>query len=131
MKLAITYENGQVFQHFGQTECFKIYTVENNRITDAVIVGTNGSGHGALTGFLTEYAVDTLICGGIGSGAKQMLDAVGIEYYSGVSGNTDRAAEALLFGKLSYNAQATCDHHEGHASGGCAEHSCGEHHHGV
>lgn len=128
MKLAITYENGQVFQHFGHTEQFKIYTVENGRIADASIVSTNGNGHGALADFLTDHAVDTLICGGIGSGAKQMLQAAGIEYYGGVSGNADRAAEALLAGKLAYNPLIQCNHHEEHAGESCAEHHCADHH---
>ena len=27
MRIAVTYENGQIFQHFGHTEAFKIYDV--------------------------------------------------------------------------------------------------------
>ena len=52
MKIAVTYENGQVFQHFGHTEQFKVYNVENGAVTASAVEPTNGSGHGALAGFL-------------------------------------------------------------------------------
>lgn len=128
MKIAVTYENGQVFQHFGHTEQFKLYTVENGTITAVEVVDTNGSGHGALAGFLLEHNVDTLICGGIGGGAQNALAQAGIQLYGGVSGNADEAVNALLTGTLGYNPNVHCSHHdhegEGHA---CGEHSCGEH----
>ena len=54
MRIAVTYEDGQVFQHFGHTEQFKIYDVEDGKIVNAVVVPTNGSGHGALAGFSDE-----------------------------------------------------------------------------
>ena len=129
MKIAVTYENGEVFQHFGHSEQFKIYTVEEGKVTGAEVVDTNGSGHGALAGFLQDRQVDTLICGGIGMGAKNALEEAGIALYGGVSGDADQAVQELLDGKLSYNSEATCSHHEhehGH-SGSCGEHGCGEH----
>lgn len=70
MKIAVTYENGQVFQHFGHTERFKLYEVEDGAVTASQVVDTAGSGHGALAGFLRERGVQTLICGGIGGGAR-------------------------------------------------------------
>lgn len=128
MKIAVTYENGQVFQHFGHTEKFKIYEIENGKVTTATLVNTNGSGHGALADILHKLHVDTLICGGIGGGAKQALADAGIKLYGGVSGNTDQAVEALLSDKLVYNSEATCSHHEEHHHGStCGEHGCGEH----
>lgn len=66
MKIAVTYENGQIFQHFGHTEQFKIYEIDGDRIVASEVVDTNGSGHGALAGFLMQHGVNTLICGGIG-----------------------------------------------------------------
>ena len=122
MTIAVTYENGQIFQHFGHSEYFKIYEVENGEILKSEIYDTNGQGHGALAGFLRDYAVDALICGGIGGGARAALDEMGIELYPGVSGNADEAVAALLEGKLSYNPDTVCSHHEG-------EHNCGEHAH--
>ena len=100
MKLAVTYENGQVFQHFGHCRQFKLYTVEDGRIIASEVVDTNGSGHGALAGFLQAKGIDTLICGGIGGGARTALAQAGIALYPGVTGDADRQAEALVAGTL-------------------------------
>ena len=126
MKIAVTYENGQVFQHFGHTEQFKIYTVEDGKIVSSEVVDTNGSGHGALAGFLGAYGVDTLICGGIGGGARVALAEAGIELYPGASGDADAQVAALLAGNLAYDPDTMCQHHgSGHGEG----HSCGGHDH--
>ena len=126
MRIAVTYENGEIFQHFGHTEQFKVYDVENGKIVSAEVVDTNGSGHGALAGVLSALHVDALICGGIGGGAQAALAAAGIQLYGGVSGGADRAAEALAAGTLAYDANVICDHHgEHHQEGGCGHHSCG------
>ena len=127
MKIAVTYESGLIFQHFGHTASFKIYEVENNEIKSACVVETNGHGHGALAGFLAQLGVDTLICGGIGGGAQMALAEAGIRLYGGVRGDADDAVEALLTGDLLYNPCVRCDHHEqGHSCGdhGCGSHSC-------
>lgn len=63
MKIAVTYENGEVFQHFGHTEQFKLYEVSGGKLLHTQVVDTNGSGHGALAGLLAQLGVDTLICG--------------------------------------------------------------------
>lgn len=126
MKIAVTYENGNIFQHFGHTETFKVYNIEDGKITDAQVVGNGGSGHGALAGMLSSLGVDTLICGGIGAGAQTALAEAGIQLYGGVSGSADEAVEALLAGKLQYNANVQCSHHGHHSEG----HSCGEAKHG-
>lgn len=124
MRIAVTYENGNVFPHFGHTEQFKIYDIEDGKIAEAQIVTTNGSGHGALAGMLSDLKVDTLICGGIGAGAQAALAESGIKLYGGVSGNTDEAVKAMLAGNLSYDPQVHCGHHnhEHHGEG----HHCGE-----
>lgn len=134
MKIAVTYENGQIFQHFGHTEQFKLYDVADGKILRAEVVDTNGSGHGALAGFLTQHGVDALICGGIGGGAQAALTNAGIRLFGGVSGDADAAAEALVNGTLNFNPAVHCDHHEhahgeGHTCGehGCGEHGCGQH----
>ncbi len=125
MKIAVTYENGEVFGHFGHTEQFKIYEAENGKIKSSAVVPTNGSGHGALAGFLVEQGVDTLICGGIGGGAQMALTDAGIKFYGGVNGSADSAVEALLEGKLNFDADVHCDHHD-HEHGD-EPHVCGEH----
>lgn len=134
MKIAVTYENGQVFQHFGHTEAFKVYEIEDGAVRTGRIIGTDGFGHGALAGFLREQGICVLICGGIGGGAINALQQAGIEVYAGVSGDADQAVAALLAGSLTYSSQANCSHHghgehschghEGHGEGGHDEHSC-------
>lgn len=124
MKLAVCYENGQVFQHFGHTEQFKVYTIENGTITHSEIVSTNGQGHGALAGVLKELGADALICGGIGGGAQMALAQAGIKLYAGVAGDADQAVAELLAGTLQFSSSANCSHHD-HEHGG----SCGEHEH--
>lgn len=129
MKIAVTYENGQVFQHFGHTEQFKIYDVQDGKVVSSQVVDTAGSGHSALAGFLTAQGVSTLICGGIGGGAKTALAQAGIQLFGGVSGSADKAVEDLLAGKLVFQPDILCSHHgAGHSHEGhsCGEHNCGE-----
>ena len=127
MRIAVTYENGQIFQHFGHTEQFKVYDVEDGKIISSEVVDTNGSGHGALAGVLNALNADILVCGGIGGGARVALDAAGIRLYPGVSGDADKAVEALLSGNLDFNPDYQCNHHEEHHGGDCGQHNCGEH----
>ena len=127
MKIAVTYENGEVFGHFGHTEQFKVYTVENNKVVSSEVVDTNGSGHGALAGLLSDLNVDVLICGGIGGGAQMALAQAGIKLYGGVTGSADKAVEDFLAQTLNYDPDAKCDHHEHEHGEGhqCGEHGCG------
>ena len=141
MKIGVTYENGEIFQHFGHTEQFKVYEAEDGKIVNSAVQSTNGQGHGALAGMLREIGADILICGGIGGGARKALQEAGIRLYAGVSGDADRAVDSLLAGTLVQNAEATCDHHDhggdcghhgrerhgegcGRHEGGCGEHGC-------
>lgn len=129
MKIAVTYENGEVFQHFGHTEQFKVYEVEDGKIISSEVVDTNGQGHGALAGFLFNSGIDVLICGGIGGGARNALAEAGIQLYPGAMGNADAQVESFLKGTLSYDPDTMCSHHshaEGHVCGdhGCGSHSC-------
>ena len=128
MRIAVTYENGEIFQHFGHSEQFKLYDAENGKITGEQVVDTNGSGHGALAGFLQAAKVDALICGGIGMGAQMALADAGIRLYAGVQGSADAAAQALASGTLEYDPDARCDHHGEHHDGGCGHDHCEDHH---
>ena len=106
MKIAVTYDNGNIFQHFGKTETFKVYEVEDNKVVSSEVIGSNGEGHGAQTA----------------------LAEAGVELCSGAQGDADQAVEAYLKGELTSKG-ATCDHHhheEGHSCGDHEEgHSCG------
>jgi len=127
MRIAVTYDNGEIFQHFGHTAFFKLYDVENGGIVKEEVVSTLGSGHGALAGFLKTAGAEILICGGIGGGAQNALAQAGIKLFGGVSGSADEAVKAYLAGNLGYNPDVKCDHHdhshgEGHS---CGNHGCG------
>ena len=124
MKIAVTYDNGNVFQHFGRTEFFKVYEVEDNKVISSEVIGSNGVGHGALAGLLSEQSVGVLICGGIGGGAQAALAEAGVELCAGAEGDADQAVEAYLKGEL-VSTGANCDHHH-HEDG----HSCGDHEEG-
>ena len=127
-RIAVTYDNGQIFQHFGRTEAFKVYEVEDGKVVNSEVMESNGVGHGALAGLLADNTIDVLICGGIGGGAMAALEERGIEICAGAEGDTDAAVEAYLKGELE-SAGVTCDHHgEGHSCGHHEEgHSCGDH----
>lgn len=127
MKIAVTYDNGNIFQHFGKTEFFKVYEVEDNKVISSEVIGSNGTGHGALAGLLANQDVDVLICGGIGGGAQAALEEAGVELCAGAQGDVEQAVEAYLKGEL-VSTGANCDHHheEGHSCGHHEEgHSCG------
>lgn len=123
MILAIPYDNGAVFQHFGKSEAFKIYEIDAGKVTASRVVSTNGNGHGALAGMLKELGVSALICGGIGGGARSALGEQSIEIFGGVTGEADKAAQDYLAGILAYNPDAACNHHheEGHTCSGHGE----------
>ncbi len=103
---------------------FKVYEVEDNKVVSSEVIGSNGTGHGALAGLLAEQGVNVLICGGIGGGAQTALAEAGIELCSGAQGDADTAVDAYLKGEL-VSTGANCDHHH-HEDG----HSCGSHENG-
>ena len=123
MKIAVTYCEGQIFQHFGHTAQFKVYDVTDGCITSTSIVDTGSSGHGALAGLLKLIQADVLICGGIGGGAQMALAEAGIQLFGGVTGDADDAVADFLAGQLAYNPCVRCNHHDHHGEG----HTCGDH----
>lgn len=125
MKIAVTFKDGNVFQHFGHTESFKIFEVNGKEIVDARTVDTEGSGHGALASFLSDKGVNALICGGIGGGALNALFEAGIKVYAGVSGDVDARVNEFLEGTLVFGTEANCSHHDHEEGHSCGEHGCG------
>ena len=121
MKVAVTYENGEVFQHFGRTPQFKVYEIEGEEIKSEEVIDTNGTGHGALAGLLSNEGAEVLICGGIGGGAQVAMNSAGITLYAGASGDADAAVKAYIDGSLPQIGEATCEHH-GHSDHG--DHDC-------
>ncbi|MEG0545799.1 MAG: NifB/NifX family molybdenum-iron cluster-binding protein [Oscillospiraceae bacterium] len=125
MKIAVTYDNGQIFQHFGHSEYFKMYETTGSTVQSTEVVSTNGSGHGAIAKFLKDNNVEVLVCGGIGGGAKTALAEAGIKLFGGVSGSADEAVNALIENKLEFNPDVKCTHHD-HEHGD-EPHTCGDH----
>lgn len=125
MKVAVTYDNGEIFQHFGHTQQFKVYEVENGVITKSDVMDSNGKGHGALAGLLAESGIEVLICGGIGAGAQMALSDAGIKLYGGVSGGADEAVLDLINGTIGYNPDVQCNHHSHEDRHSLGEHDCG------
>ncbi len=111
MKIAVTYENGQIFQHFGHTQEFKVYEIEDGKIKDRKIIGNGGAGHEALAELLSNGDIEILICGGIGPGAQAALAEYGIRVVPGVVGTADTAVEEFLSGQLKFSTEANCNHH--------------------
>lgn len=126
MRIAVTYEEEMIFQHFGHSTAFKVYDVENGEIVRSEILNTNGSGHGALAGLLQLNKVDALICGGIGAGAINALKNAGINVYGGVSGRCDDAINAFINNNLNYNPDVKCSHHDHDENHNCGNHGCGQ-----
>lgn len=118
MKIAVTYDNGNVFGHFGRTENFKIYNIEDGQIVSTEILSSGETGHEALAYLLSGSSVDVLICGGIGAGAQAALADAGVTLCSGASGDADGAVRAYLTGEL-VSTGVNCDHHEEKEEGGC------------
>lgn len=127
MKIAITCENNQVFQHFGHTPEFAIYTVKDNAVVSKEILPCGETGHGALAGLLQEGGVETLICGGIGGGAQAALAEAGIKLVGGASGNVDEVIKAYLAGSLQVNPNFHCHHHDHEVHDFVTLRSCGSH----
>ena len=125
MRVAVTYEDGEIYGHFGHAEQFKIYDIEYSKILESKVVDTSGSGHGALAGFLSDADVDIVICGGIGGGAQIALENAGIQLYAGITGNSDDAVAKLLAGELEHNPNANCNHHHGEHAQHCQSGACG------
>lgn len=125
MKVAVTYENGQIFQHFGHSKQFKVYEIEDGTITSSQVLDAGGSGHGALAGFLKDAGAEALICGGIGGGARTALEEAKIKLYGGVSGDADSQVQSFAEGNLKFNPDVQCSHHGSgheHTEGGCGGH---------
>lgn len=114
MRISVNYDDGQIFQHFGRTEMFKIYDVENGEIVREQMLPGAAEGHGALSQQLKENNVNVAICGGLGMGMLNALEAAGIEVCANVTGDADEAVRAYLAGTLQYSKNA---------------HACGGHHH--
>ena len=122
MKIAVTYEDGMIFQHFGRTQEFKVYDVEEGKVVSSKVIGNEGLSHGALAEILMKEKIQIFICGGIGGGARNMLGDAGIKVYPGANGNADAQVEAFIKGTLNYDPNTECHHHDHGDSCTCGKH---------
>lgn len=100
--------------------------MKDGKVVGSEIIPTDGSGHGALAGFLATHKADALICGGIGGGALNALSEAGIRVLAGVSGDADSRVDEFVEGTLVFGTEANCSHSHEHGEGGsCKEHGCG------
>lgn len=125
MKVAVTCENNQVFQHFGHTPEFAIFKFEDGQLVSEKILSSGDSGHGALAGLLAIENVDILICGGIGGGAINALADAGIQVVGGADGNVKDVALAFVAGTLQVRENFHCSHHHHGDNHSCGSHKCG------
>ena len=114
MRIAVTYDNGQIVQHFGRTEYFNVYEITEGKVTDSRIISTNGQGHSALIPVLEQLQVDIVICGGLGMPMKNAIESLGIQLINGVTGDADAAVAAYLAGTLHSNPDAVHNCHGEH-----------------
>lgn len=114
MTIAIPYENGAVFPHFGHTEQFMLYQIDHGVIVSRTPLETGEVHCGALAALLADNSVDALLCGQLGSGAKAAVERAGLMLFSGVSGQADDAAQAFADGTLEFSPDALCLNHSGH-----------------
>lgn len=126
MRIAVCYDNGNVFQHFGKTENFKIYDVEDGKILSSEVMSCGDTGHEALAGLLADNGVEVVICGGLGGGAQAALAEAGVEVFSGAEGDTDDAVRSYLDGTL-VSGGVNCDHHDEHHGENGGSEGCGSH----
>ncbi len=123
MKIAVTTQENQVFQHFGKCESFTVFDIDDGKIKGSTVIDAAGNGHSALADFLKDNGVEVLLCGGIGGGARQMLSRAGIEFVSGVEGNIEDAVKAYISGGLK-SSFVICNHEDHEANHEC---SCENH----
>ncbi len=112
MKIAVPFDNGQIFQHFGKSAYFKIYDTTSIFVLESEVVETAGMEHlhGSLAEFFKEKGVQIIICGGIGEGAINALNAAGIQVLTGAQGEADETVKACLKNEIKLNTGSTCGH---------------------
>jgi predicted Fe-Mo cluster-binding NifX family protein len=122
MKIAVATMQGEVSQHFGHCEKFMIFEIKDNEVVSVdEIINPIQHSHGQLPTMLMQHGVNIVIAGGIGIGAKQLLQKADITVYSGVSKDAKEAVNLFLSGKL-VDANTDCGHHHGD------NHDHGQHH---
>lgn len=119
MRIAVTYDNGKVFQHFGKTKQFKIVDESKGVILGTSMLEAGEAGHSALAGLLYNNCVDVVICGGIGGCAIKALTDIRIKIVASQTGDVDEVVKKFLNKELDYTHVSNCSHH--HDGSGCGD----------
>ncbi len=123
MKIAVSYKDGEIYEHFGHAECFAVYDfdlLDMDKSTKKLIDVTDRHGHKAMADLMKAEGIDAVLSGSMGGEAKAMLLSYGIVPVVGYCGDADTAAELLVLGRLPIDPNApTC----GGGCGGCS--GCG------
>lgn len=96
MRIAVPYNDGQVYDHYGSAEAFKIYDTQDGKIVSGEVVPTAGRGHFYMVQFLINHEVKEVLCQSMGKPAQATLEIAGIGFTTGASGDADAAVEAYL-----------------------------------
>ena len=114
MKIAVASDQGLVTGHFGHCEEFIIYDIESGKIGNKEKIANPGHVPGFLPKFLNDQGVNLVVSGGMGGGAVDIFNTLGIEVVIGVRGEADAAVAAYLLGELESTGSICHEHmHEG------------------
>ena len=123
MKIAVTYKDGEIYEHFGHCETFAIYDYEQadvNQVTKVLVDCSDRHGHQAMADLMRQQGVDAVICGNMGAEARALLLTYGIIPVAGYCGDADTAADMLITGQLPILDDAgACGGGCGGCGGGC------------
>ena len=111
MRVAITYDDGNVFMHYGKTREFIIFEIENNEIKNEFILPCGEYSHHTLADLLSINNVDVLICGGCGGHAIESLEAKNIKIYNGACGDVHNVIKQYINEELTFNGATECGCH--------------------
>ncbi len=130
MRIAVSYQDGQIGEHFGHAAMFAIYDYEDadvNRCTKVLVETGDLHGHQAMAERMKSERVDAVISGSMGGEARAALLSLGIVPVAGYSGNADDAADLLILGQLPLITDGACGGDCGGCGGcsGCGDHGCG------
>ncbi len=134
MKVAIAYENGEIYPHFGHCNTFALYNYygETTAECEKVLLDSSAcQGHSAMAELMRRNGVDAVMAGNMGSEARAALLSMGIVPVVGYSGHADTAADLLVTGQLpplegEYGGcGGGCGSCGGDCGGGCGGGDCG------
>jgi predicted Fe-Mo cluster-binding NifX family protein len=131
-KLAIPVLNGQLSSHFGQTQYFYFYEIDNNTTLNQSMETSPEQDHSAIPAWLSEQNVTDIIIGGIGGPAAEKLSDFDINIFeNGMSTSPNELSQMFINNQLSIFGDSCCgghdhehehEHEHGHKNGGCGCH---------